>query len=217
MNTLIIDNYDSFTFNLVEMIRQCGVTEMDVVRNDQISVNEVDAYDRIVISPGSGVPSDAGIVNEVIGKLAPKKKILGICLGMQAMAEVFGSELTNLDEVFHGKATVMERGEEPEDLFRGMPRKMMVGRYHSWGILTSNLSNSFKLLAKDENDIAMAIRHKSYDLVGLQFHPESVLTENGQQVLTNWLAIDKPQPSLVLPTSDSAAYDINRIERTLFL
>ncbi|PLX25611.1 MAG: aminodeoxychorismate/anthranilate synthase component II [Salinivirgaceae bacterium] len=217
MKTLIIDNYDSFTYNLVEMIRQCGVKDMDVVRNDQITVSEVEAYDRIVISPGPGVPSDAGIINEVIGKLAPRKKILGICLGMQAMGEVFGSDLTNLDEVFHGKATMMERLDQKELLFKGMPQKMKVGRYHSWGIMADDVSDSFKLLAKDDNNIAMAIRHKSYDLVGLQFHPESVLTDNGRQIMSNWLESYQSFSSLVLPTANSAAYDLNRIERTLFL
>jgi anthranilate synthase component 2 len=217
MKTLIIDNYDSFTYNLVEMIRQCGVSNVDVVRNDQITVSEVEAYDRIVISPGPGVPSDAGIINEVIGKLAPRKKILGICLGMQAMGEVFGSNLTNLDEVFHGKATTMERLDQKEMIFRGMPQKMKVGRYHSWGIMADDVSDSFKLLAKDDNNIAMAIRHKTYDLVGLQFHPESVLTENGRQIMANWLESYQSFSSLVLPTANSAVYDINRIERTLFL
>jgi len=217
MNTLIIDNYDSFTYNLAEYIRQCGVKDFDVFRNDEISLEQCATYDQIIISPGPGVPSDAGIINELVKELGPKKKILGICLGMQAIGEVYNCQLTNLPEVFHGRATTIERFDTNEPVFAGLPRSFKVGRYHSWGIDLPSVSQEFELLAGDENGIAMAIRHKEFDMVGLQFHPESVLTEHGIQMIANWLNVPEPQMEICLPASDSAAYDINRIERSLFL
>ncbi len=217
MNTIIIDNYDSFTYNLAEYVRQCGIKTFDVVRNDEISVAQCAKYDQIIISPGPGVPQDAGIIKELIKELGPTKKILGICLGMQAIGEVYQCELTNLPEVFHGRATSIERLDADELVFKGLPRQFKVGRYHSWGIQQSGVSQDFEVLAKDDNGIIMAIRHKDYDMVGLQFHPESVLTEHGIQMIANWLNVPQPQTEVCLPASDSAAYNINRIERSLFL
>ena len=217
MNTLIIDNYDSFTYNLAEFVRQCGLTQFDVYRNDQITVAECAKYDQIIISPGPGVPEDAGIIKTIVKELGPSKRILGICLGMQAIGEVYQCKLTNLPEVFHGRATTIERLDENERIFKGLPRKFKVGRYHSWGIHVADISQEFELLTRDENGIAMAIRHKEFDMVGLQFHPESVLTEHGIQIIANWLNVPEPQMEVCLPASDSAAYDINRIERSLFL
>lgn len=216
MKTLIIDNYDSFTYNLVEYIKQCGITDYDVFRNDKISMEECAAYDQIIISPGPGVPIEAGIVNEMIKELAPSKKILGICLGMQAMGEVFGCKLTNLETVYHGEATPIQRTKEDDPIFKNIPEKLIVGRYHSWGIHEKNMSADFTILAKDSEDIIMAIRHKKHNLTGLQFHPESVLTENGMQMIANWLSVPEPELNLVFPAANSTAFDINKIERSLF-
>lgn len=217
MKTLIIDNYDSFTYNLVEYLRQCGVKSFDVFRNDQISINECKKYDQIIISPGPGIPQEAGIINDLIKKLGSSKKILGICLGMQAIGEVFGCKLTNLETVFHGEATPIQRTNIQDSIFKNIPEKFIVGRYHSWGIMEKNITEEFNVLALDNQQIVMAIKHKSYRLTGLQFHPESVLTENGMQIIANWLAVPEPELTLCLPAANSSEYDINKIENSLFL
>lgn len=186
MKILVLDNYDSFTYNLVYIIRQLGYgKEMDVIRNDKISLEEVDSYDKILLSPGPGIPSEAGIMPELIKKYASEKSILGICLGNQAIGEAFGSSLTNLTEVLHGVGSQVEIVEDL--LFKGLPNAFKIGRYHSWVINESTLSKDLEIIARSSDQQIMGVRHKKYDLRGLQFHPESILTENGQSIMRNWL------------------------------
>lgn len=185
---LIIDNYDSFTYNLVHYVRELSNAQVNVRRNDQLSVEEAAAYDGILISPGPGIPDEAGISKEVIKTYAPTHRILGVCLGHQAIGEVFGAGLVNLDTVYHGLATTMEKTDEDEALFRGLPGRFEAGRYHSWIVDSNNLPAELKVTAVDENGQIMAMRHKSYDVRGVQFHPESVLTPRGKEMIKNWLS-----------------------------
>ena len=186
MKILVLDNYDSFTYNLVYIIRQLGYGEqMDIIRNDKISMEEVALYDKILLSPGPGVPSEAGIMPELIKKYASEKSILGICLGHQAIGEAFGSSLTNLTEVLHGVGSKVQI--EEDFLFKSLPETFKIGRYHSWVINESTLSADLEVIASSSDKQIMGIRHKKYDLRGLQFHPESILTENGQRIMQNWL------------------------------
>lgn len=186
MKILVLDNYDSFTYNLVYIIRQLGYgNQMDVIRNDKISLEGVDSYDKILLSPGPGIPSEAGIMPELIKKYASEKSILGICLGNQAIGEAFGSSLTNLTEVLHGVGSQVEIVEDL--LFKGLPNTFKIGRYHSWVINESTLSKDLEIIARSSDQQIMGVRHKIYNLRGLQFHPESILTENGQSIMRNWL------------------------------
>lgn len=187
MKILLLDNYDSFTYNIAHYLRELTGSPVPVIRNDQIRLEEVDAYDAVVLSPGPGLPVDAGIMNEVIRKYAPLKKILGICLGMQAIGEVFGGSLLNLPSVFHGVATTATILTANEILFRGLPEKIEVGRYHSWVVNERNLPEDLEITAIDESGRIMALRHRKYDVRGVQFHPESVLTPDGKAMLRNWL------------------------------
>jgi anthranilate synthase component 2 len=182
---LVIDNYDSFTFNLVHYLEdlECDVT---VLRNDKFELEDVQKFDKIVLSPGPGIPDEAGLLKAVIKRYAPSKSILGVCLGQQAIAEVFGGQLINLEEVFHGVHTDVNICIDDETLFNGMDKTIEVGRYHSW-VVDPNLPEVLEATSVDENGQIMSLRHKEYDVKGVQFHPESVLTPNGKQLLENWI------------------------------
>ena len=184
---LVIDNYDSFTYNLVHLIKELVDTQVDVVRNDQIPLEEVDKYDVIVLSPGPGIPDEAGLLKEIIREYAPKKKMLGVCLGQQAIGEVFGSQLKNLDDVFHGVETPMMLTDVSCQLFDGIAQTFQAGRYHSWVIDKSTLSPDLEITCTDEYNEIMAIKHKEYDVYAIQFHPESVLTPDGEKMMSNFL------------------------------
>lgn len=182
---LVIDNYDSFTYNLVHYLEDlnCDVT---VKRNDQLTLDEVDAYEKIILSPGPGIPDEAGLLKPIIAEYAATKSILGVCLGQQAIGEVFGGSLTNLEQVYHGVATNVALSVDDESLFEGLPKTFEVGRYHSW-IVASPLPESLEATSYDENGQIMSLRHKEYDVRGVQYHPESVLTPHGKQMLENWV------------------------------
>lgn len=182
---LVIDNYDSFTYNLVHYLEDldCDVT---VKRNDKLTLEEVEPFEKIVLSPGPGIPDEAGLLKEIIATYAPSKSILGVCLGQQAIGEVFGGHIVNLDEVFHGVATEVSISVEDESLFTGLDRKIEVGRYHSW-VVDANLPEVLEATSFDINGQVMSIRHKTYDVKGVQFHPESVLTPDGKKILYNWI------------------------------
>jgi len=187
MKILVVDNYDSFTFNLVHLLNECGY-EPTVWRNDKFDLADAEQFDKILLSPGPGIPSEAGLLLEVIRTYAPSKSILGVCLGMQAMAEVFGGNLYNLSYPVHGRATSMQVLDETELLFSDLPSTFNVGRYHSWAVSREGLPDKVKVTAKDTEGVIMALRHTEYDVRGVQFHPESVLTENGRQMIQNWLS-----------------------------
>lgn len=182
---LVIDNYDSFTYNLVHYLEElnCDVT---VKRNDQLSLAEVDDFDKIVLSPGPGIPDEAGLLKAIIKEYAATKSILGVCLGQQAIGEVFGGTLNNLDEVYHGVATQVTITVDDESLFKGFDKNIEVGRYHSW-VVDKKLPPELEATSVDENGEIMSLRHKIYDVKGVQYHPESVLTPNGKKLLENWL------------------------------
>ncbi len=185
---LIIDNYDSFTYNLVHLVNEIGL-QCDVWRNDQFKLEDVDAYDKIILSPGPGIPSEAGLLLDVIKKYAPTKSIFGVCLGQQAIAEAFGGSLYNLKQPMHGIATPITITDDKEKLFTDLPHTFNVGRYHSWVVDEKAIPDELTVTAIDEVDnSAMAIRHKQYDVRGVQFHPESILTEYGKEMMKNWLA-----------------------------
>ncbi|WP_290697868.1 aminodeoxychorismate/anthranilate synthase component II [Lacinutrix sp.] len=185
MKVLVIDNYDSFTYNLVHYLEDlnCDVT---VKRNDKLTLEEVDAFEKIVLSPGPGIPDEAGLLKAIIKQYAPTKSILGVCLGQQAIGEVFGGKLINLDTVFHGVATKVNITVNDEALFNNMNKTIEVGRYHSW-VVDPNLPEQLEATSFDENEQVMSLRHKVYDVRGVQYHPESVLTPNGKQILENWI------------------------------
>lgn len=182
---LVIDNYDSFTYNLVHYLEDLGC-DVTVKRNDQLSLDEVASYDKIVLSPGPGIPDEAGLLKEIIAKYAPTKSILGVCLGQQAIAEVFGGSIINLKEVYHGVATNVTITVDDEPLFKGLDKTLEVGRYHSW-VVNTNLPEDLEATSFDDNGQIMSLRHKKYDVKGVQYHPESVLTPKGKEILENWL------------------------------
>jgi anthranilate synthase component 2 len=186
-NIVVIDNYDSFTYNLVHYIEKITAKRMDVFRNDEITIDEVSKYDKILLSPGPGIPIEAGIILELIRKLGPTKSILGVCLGHQAIGEAFGGTLTNLDKVYHGIASEIEVLTPDDPLYNGIPSKFKVGRYHSWVIDKKTLPDCFTITSTDEHGLIMGISHKKYDIRGVQYHPESVLTEHGLKIMENWL------------------------------
>ena len=181
---LVIDNYDSFTYNLVHYLEDLNC-EVIVKRNDQLTLEEVDSFANIVLSPGPGIPDEAGLLKEIIRTYAPTKKIFGVCLGQQAIAEVFGGSLVNLDKVYHGIATKINIIKD-DVLFKDLPREIEVGRYHSW-VVDTNLPDTLVATSFDENGQIMSLRHKTYDVSAVQFHPESVLTPQGKKILENWL------------------------------
>ncbi len=184
MEVLMIDNYDSFTYNLVHYLEDldCKVV---VKRNDKLSLHEVDGFQKIVLSPGPGIPEEAGLLKEIISKYAPTKSIFGVCLGQQAIGEVFGGRLINLEEVYHGVATTVEIVKD-DPIFRGLPKTIEVGRYHSW-VVDTDLPEALIATSFDTSGQLMSLRHKEYDVCGVQFHPESVLTPQGKKILENWI------------------------------
>ena len=201
MRLLIIDNYDSFTYNLSHLVKELGA-EVTVIRNDQFNLNELEEYDKIILSPGPGIPSEAGLLCDVIRTYAGKKPILGVCLGHQAIGEVFGAQLENLSEVFHGVATpchiksspvrsdVVEDLQSPiplDEIFADLPPEITVGRYHSWVVSKNNFPDCLEITAVSDEGQIMALRHRTYDIHGIQFHPESVLTPNGIDIIKNFV------------------------------
>ncbi len=188
---LVIDNYDSFTYNLVHYLEDLDC-EVTVVRNDKLSLDDVEPFDKIVLSPGPGIPDEAGLLKSIIKRFAPTKSILGVCLGQQAIAEVFGGTLINLDNVYHGVATKVTITVDDESLFKGLEKTIEVGRYHSW-VVNPDLPDSLEATSFDKNGQVMSLRHKVYDVKGVQYHPESVLTPNGKQILKNWLCPQTPK------------------------
>ncbi len=185
---VVIDNYDSFTYNLVHYIEKLtGITPC-VFRNDEVTLDELKAFDKILLSPGPGIPVDAGICLNVIKRFSSTKSILGICLGHQAIGEAFGGRLVNLTKVYHGVATPVKITSDDELLFRNIPTSIVAGRYHSWAVSNDDLPSCFEVTCTDETGIIMGLRHKDFDVRGLQFHPESVLTEHGIDIIANWVA-----------------------------
>lgn len=183
---LVIDNYDSFTYNLVHLVNELG-RDVEVWRNDKFELADVEAYDQILLSPGPGIPEEAGLLLDVIKTYSPTKSIFGVCLGQQAIAEAFGGSLLNLGRPMHGIATPINVLDEKELLFNDCPSVINVGRYHSWVVRAEGLPDCFTVTATDGTDEIMALRHNDYDVRGVQFHPESVLTEHGKQMMKNWL------------------------------
>ncbi|RAR70797.1 anthranilate synthase component II [Flavobacterium aciduliphilum] len=184
---VLIDNYDSFTFNLVHYLEalNCSVT---VFRNDRFDLDVIDSFDKIILSPGPGIPSDAGLLKDVITKYAPTKKILGICLGHQAIGEVFGAQLENLDTVYHGVSSGITLTTD-DVLFKNLPKNITVGRYHSWVISSVNFPKHLEITSVSEEGFIMSIRHKYYPVFGVQFHPESILTPLGKEIIANWMRL----------------------------
>lgn len=193
MKILVFDNYDSFTYNLVHLVEKILHEKVDVYRNDQIPLEKVSEYDKIILSPGPGIPSEAGLLLPLIKEYASSKSILGVCLGHQAIGEAFGGKLVNLSTVYHGVATKIEVGSPKSEvrsrLFDGLPDEFEVGRYHSWIVADENFPAELEVTARDENDYIMALQHKKFDVQGVQFHPESVLTPMGEDILRNWLKV----------------------------
>lgn len=185
MKIVIIDNYDSFTYNLSHLVKELGA-EVTVLRNDSFPIEELETYDKILLSPGPGIPKEAGSLLEVIRTYAGKKPILGVCLGEQAIGEVFGGKLTNLSEVYHGIQSPI-RITASNYLFEGLPEEILVGRYHSWVIDRENFPDALEITAVSQEGYIMALRHKDFDVQGIQFHPESVLTPDGKKIISNWL------------------------------
>ena len=204
MKILVFDNYDSFTYNLVHMVEKILGQKVDVYRNDQIALEKVADYDKIILSPGPGVPSEAGLLLPLIKQYASTKSILGVCLGHQAIGEAFGGKLVNLSTVYHGISTPVKVSKRqsaigeaieppvtvhhaPVNLFEGLPEEFEVGRYHSWVVSNEDFPEELEITAQDDNGFIMALQHKTYDVQGVQFHPESVLTPQGEVILRNWL------------------------------
>lgn len=185
MKTVIIDNYDSFTYNLSHLVKETGA-EVTVLRNDRFDLEALQTFDKIILSPGPGIPSEAGLLLDVIRRYAGRKPILGVCLGEQAIGEAFGARLVNLSEVFHGVQTPVYIREE-DILFEGLPQEILVGRYHSWVVDSEGLPDCLKVTAISGEGQIMALRHKEYDVHGIQFHPESVLTPDGKKMIENFL------------------------------
>ena len=185
MKIVIIDNYDSFTYNLAHLVKALGA-EVTVLRNDQFSIDALEAYDKIILSPGPGIPSEAGLLLDIIKTYAGRKPMLGVCLGHQAIGEAFGARLENLSEVFHGVATPAHIVAD-DPIFCGLPETFTVGRYHSWVVATDQLPDCLTVTAVSDEGQIMALRHKEYDIHGIQFHPESVLTPEGSIIIKNFI------------------------------
>jgi anthranilate synthase component II len=186
MKILVLDNYDSFTYNLVHIIRALGY-EMDIFRNDKIAVEEVKKYDKILLSPGPGIPDEAGIMKEVIRTYGPSKSILGICLGHQGIGEVFGAQLFNIPKVLHGVTSTSEVIDRDEYLFDGISDKFQSTHYHSWAVRADSITPELQVTAVNDEGLVMGLRHKTFDVKGLQFHPESIMTPEGPRMIKNWL------------------------------
>ena len=187
MKIVIIDNYDSFTYNLSHLVKELGA-DVTVYRNDQFELDQLEAFDKIILSPGPGIPSEAGLLLDVIRTYAGKKPILGVCLGHQAIGEVFGGKLTNLTDVYHGVATEgTQFGIDP--IFAGLSKRIVMGRYHSWVVDKVGFPECLEITAESDEGQIMALRHRMYDIHGIQFHPESVLTPEGRTIIKNWMNI----------------------------
>ncbi len=185
---LVIDNYDSFVYNIIHIVRKVGY-DVDIFRNDAISLEAVDAYDKIILSPGPGIPSEAGLLLPIIERYAPTKSMLGVCLGHQAIGEAFGSSLTNLSKVYHGVDSVVKQIAQ-DDIFEGVSEEFVVGRYHSWVVDRESMPECLEVTVEEpESGLVMALRHREYDVRGVQFHPESILTKDGERILENWLKL----------------------------
>ena len=187
MNILVIDNYDSFTYNLVQYIERVTREAVTVFRNDKIKLDEIEAFDKILISPGPGIPEEAGISKDLIRRYGPKKSILGVCLGHQAIGEVYGGSIRNLNKVYHGVTGQMKQIVKNDYLFQGVPEEFDAGRYHSWIVEDDTLPDCLEVTVRNNEGFIMALRHKAHDVRGVQFHPESVLTEYGGLMILNWL------------------------------
>ena len=187
MKILVFDNYDSFTYNLVHLVEKITHNKVDVFRNDQISLDAVNAYDKIILSPGPGIPEEAGLLLPLIKEYAATKSILGVCLGHQAIGQAFGGTLKNLDKVYHGVATKINILNEAAPILKGLGKEVEVGRYHSWIVAKENFPSELEITSVDDNGYVMALQHKTFDVQGVQFHPESVLTPGGEKMLRNWL------------------------------
>lgn len=187
MRILVFDNYDSFTYNLVHLVEKIMDEKVDVFRNDKIALEDVKAYDKIILSPGPGIPEEAGLLLPLIKEYAPSKSILGVCLGHQAIGQAFGGKLTNLDKVYHGVATPITITNTDAPVLKGLGETIEVGRYHSWIVSKENFPSDLEITAVDNNGFIMALQHKTLDIQGVQFHPESVLTPKGEQIIRNWL------------------------------
>jgi anthranilate synthase component 2 len=186
MKILVLDNYDSFTYNLVHIIRELNV-EYDVIRNDKINIADVSLYDKILLSPGPGIPDEAGIMKEVIRQYGPTKSILGICLGHQGIAEVYGGLLYNIPKVLHGVTSTAQVLDPKEKLFLGLPQSFQVTHYHSWAVVPGSLPQAVIVTAENKEGLVMGIRHREFDVSGLQFHPESIMTPEGPKMIQNWV------------------------------
>ena len=186
MNLLILDNYDSFTYNLVHLIEKVSNVTLDVIKNDKISLQQVNSYDKILLSPGPGLPKDAGIMPQIIKHFSSTKSIFGVCLGLQAIGEAYGATLKNLEKVVHGIATPITVIAE-DTIFENCPATFIVGRYHSWVVDPINLPRDFKITAIDKAGNIMALQHNTHDVRGVQFHPESILSEQGETIIGNWV------------------------------
>ena len=186
MKILVFDNYDSFTYNLVQIIEQIVDEKVDVFRNDQIPLENIEKYDKIILSPGPGIPEEAGILLELIKKYAPTKSIFGVCLGQQAIAEAFGGSLINLSEIYHGVATESNQIKE-HSIFKNLPKTLEVGRYHSWAVNPENFPEELEITSIDNNGMIMSLKHKTYDVHAVQYHPESILTPDGKTIIKNFL------------------------------
>ncbi len=186
MKILVLDNYDSFTYNLVHMLRELG-HEPAIFRNDKISIEEVNQFDKILLSPGPGIPDEAGVLKQVIKTYSSTKSILGVCLGHQAIAEVFGGTLFNIPNVLHGVTSQVSITDSEERLFKKIPSAFNVCHYHSWAVDTKNFPPDLIVTARNADGLIMALRHKKYDVRGVQFHPESIMTEHGMDIIKNWL------------------------------
>ena len=193
MKILVFDNYDSFTYNLVHLVEKILHEKVEVHRNDQVALEKVKEYDKIILSPGPGIPSEAGLLLPLIKEYAATKSILGVCLGHQAIGEAFGGKLENLSTVYHGIATPIKvkskKSGRINDVFNGLPDTLEVGRYHSWVVSKENFPDVLEITAESENGLIMGLQHKTLDVQGVQFHPESVLTPDGEKMLRNWLAV----------------------------
>src|SRR5215207_7903411 len=200
MKILVFDNYDSFTYNLVHLVEKITHEKADVYRNDQIPMEKVKEYDKIILSPGPGIPEEAGMLLPLIKEYASSKSILGVCLGHQAIGQAFGGELINLSSVFHGVATPVKVKSDPvlggtkvkSFLFENLPEILEAGRYHSWVVSKENFPDQLEITAEDESGMIMGLQHKTYDVQGVQFHPESVLTPMGEEIMRNWLSPQTP-------------------------
>ncbi len=187
MKILVFDNYDSFTYNLVHLVEKIMHQRVEVFRNDELPLEKVKDYDKIILSPGPGIPEEAGLLLPLIKEYAASKSILGVCLGHQGIGQAFGGTLTNLSNVYHGVATTCRLSSVSSPLFKGLSSSLEIGRYHSWVVDKNNFPDTLEITAEDDNGFIMGLQHKTYDVQGVQFHPESILTPDGEKILRNWL------------------------------